>query len=435
MMTRPSLAAAAAAALVLSTVPPAQAETFSGTTTLSPAGKMAQSAVIDGGRNGDLMAAWTVGPPAKAVLQVARRAAGGSWSTPRTISKPGATAPDLEVGKAGRACLAWEQRKAGRYRAHVTCYRPGSGWSAARALTPAGSDSGSVGVAMSPTGASVVWDRFGARDRVQTARWTAAGNRWSQAKTLSRSSVDGRDPAVGVDGTGRATATWAESVGFGPRAIVVRRQKAGGGWTAPATLTPGGQAAIAPRIAEADSGEAMVVWATTGGAGVWSSYRGGPTQGWTAAQQLSPVGVTANAPAVAANRTDDVFVVAWTADPVGGPVIQSTRRHYDGTWTPVYEPSTAGSPAVFAPAVALDAQQSATVVWQEHDGTQYRIALARQSIAFVWSPTEYIDVPSPNGCYTPEVTVFDEFQVGMIWRRYDATDKLRVQTRRYDPLT
>jgi hypothetical protein len=176
----------------------------------------------------------------------------------------------------------------------------------------------------------------------------------------------------------------------------------------------------------------MVAWATTTD-GVWSAYRPGAAALWDTAIQASPIGVTAGSPTVAANRTDDVFVLAWRAALGGGPAIQLTRRKSDGTWTLVHQVSSPGSAAVFDPDVVLDAQQFATVVWQEHDGGQYRIGFMRQSNADTWSPLTYLDSASTGGAYVPKATVFGNYTVGMVWRRYDADDKLRVQTRSYDP--
>jgi len=427
-----SLAVTLAALVPLGVLAPAvAAPPWSPIKTLSAQGANAQAATIKGSPDGGQVAAWTVGSPNRAVLQVARRPAGKGWSKPVTISARGAMTPRLAVGAKGRACLAWQLKRAGKLRPQGSCFVPKRGWSKPRFFTPAGSVSATVDVAMRGGAAVFVWDRFGNRDRVQTMRRSSSGS-WSATTTLSSNGASGSAPAVALDGNGLATVAWGESEPGGHRAIVVRRQKAGGGWTPGAILTPAGQDAVAPVIAEVQSGRALVAWGTAS-EGVWSAYRPGATALWDAAIQASPLGVTAGSPAVAANRTDDVFVLAWRAELGSGPVVQMTRRQFDGSWTLVHQVSTTDSVAVFDPDVVLDAQQFATVVWQEHDGAQYRIGFMRQSNAGTWSPLSYLDVASSGGAYVPKATIVGNYTVSMIWRRYDGDDKLRVQTRSYDP--
>ncbi|MFN8194875.1 MAG: hypothetical protein U0R80_11410 [Nocardioidaceae bacterium] len=438
-LTAPTLLGLVAASLMTTGLPsqavPAARATapFSATTTLSPEGRQAQSAVIDGNRDGDLVAAWTLGPSDAAVLQVARRPAGGHWSAPVTVSRRGALAPRVDVGKGGRACLVWERAVSGLRRAQASCFAPGKGWSTARYLTPSGTDSDVVDVAMRGAAATFAWDRFGPSGRVLVARRSATGH-WSKAEAIAGSAaVSASAPALGVDADGLATVAWVQAGTAEPRAVVVRRQKAGGGWSARTTLTDADQSAVVPRIAEVRRGDALVVWALSGVGGVWGAHRAGSTGAWGASQRLSPDGVAAAEPEVAANRTDDVFVAVWRVDTGGGPIIQASRRSADGVWDLPHRASTLDALAVTAPDVSLDAQQFATVVWQEHDGSQYRIGFARQSIAGTWTVPAYLDVATPNGAYTPSVTVFGDYREGIVWRRYDTGDKLRVETVRYDP--
>lgn len=427
-----SLAACLVAVLPLGVLAPAQAAPpWSPTTTLSPKGTNAQAAVIEGSPDGGQMAAWTVGPANRAVVQVARRAPSGAWSKPVTVSAHGARWPHLALGKQGRACLAWELKRGGKLRPQGACFVSSRGWSKPRFLTPTGSTSNAVDVAMRGGAAVFVWDRSGAHDRVQTVRRSSTGA-WTRTTTLSSATGSASAPVVALDGDGMATVAWGESKPGGHRGIAVRRQKPGGGWTRAAILTPAGQDAIVPVIAEVAKGRAMVVWGT-GADGVWSAYRPGATDPWQAADRLSPLGVTAGSPAVGANRTDDVFMVAWTAVLGSGPAVQATRRQSDGSFTLIHQVSTLDAPAVFAPDIVLDGQQFATVVWQEHDGAQYRIGFARQSNLGTWSAGTYVDNATPNGAYVPVATIFGKYDVGLVWRRYDADDKLRVQTRWFDP--
>lgn len=414
------------------TVPARASAPLSATTTLSPRGVDARSVVIEGSPDGTQVAAWTVGPANRAVLQVARRTARGGWSAPVSISGRGAQWPRLALGNKGRACLAWELKRAGGSRPQASCFAPARGWSKPRFLVSKGVTSSSVEVAMRGGAAVFVWDRLGAKDRVQSSRRSPTGQ-WGRITTLSGVWADASAPVVALDGDGLATVAWGETEPGARRAIVVRRQRAAGGWTTEEILSTSDQDAVVPRIAEVAAGQAMVVWAATGADGIWGAHRPGATRPWGSAERLSPDGVAAGSPAVSANRTDDVFVVAWRAQLGGGPAVQATRRQADGSFTLVHQVSTLDAPAVFAPDVVLDAQQFATVVWQEHDGTQYRIGFGRQSNTDTWSAPSYLDAATPQGAYDPVATVFGPYAVGIAWRRYDAADRLRVQTRWYDP--
>lgn len=432
MRSRELVISLVTATLVAAGAAPAAA-TWGPVADLSPAGKNALNVRVAASANGDAVVAWTLGSSGTGVFQAARKPLGKRWSAPATLSRKGAVEPDVAMDAKGNGCAVWSRRAGGKQTIEASCFKRGGGWSKARTISRTGTQGSGPQVAMRDGVAAFVWTRTDSSpSRVQLVRHTGKG--WGSVTTLSAAGSPASGPVVSLAGSGRATVAWAQGAP-GAEVIRVRREARVGRWLTARTVSPGGQRAFFPRLAMVKDGTAMVIWRAAIGSNqeVWCSHRVGESGLWEPSQAVSPSGAQATSPEVAANRTDDVFAVVWVLS--GSPdIVQEARRNHDGAWTLVHQVSSPGADPVFAPDVAVDDQQTATVVWQEHDGMQYRVAQARQNLLFSWEPTTYLDVPSASGSYEPQVARTTH-PIFFAWSRYDADAHLRVQAQRYDPTT
>lgn len=189
-------------------------------------------------------------------IMLSERPAGGAWSAPRMMSRPGTSShvPELVTNRRGEALLAWT-------RGHISGYlykkpariqavtRSASGrWSAPRNLNAPGElTPGAEGVAISPTGAvSVSWAVFNrALSRtvaVRVAQGHARGV-WRRSVPIVHPGEFGSNavhPRVGYTNRSRLTAFFAQNLGATARfERIFARDFRGGRWSKAYPIGPG----------------------------------------------------------------------------------------------------------------------------------------------------------------------------------------------------
>ena len=163
---------------------------------------------------GNIIVVWNSG----AVIQATRSTPNGGWQLPpATLSTAGARDPHVAVDGAGNAIAVW--------------------------VGPGGID-----------------DQF---EVVHTARYSAASDTWSSARTLSAVGID--DPHVAMDPAGNATVVWGKTVGTitAPIAVVeaVRYTAATNTWGFIQGLTATSATAVdSVRVVADGAGNATAVW-------------------------------------------------------------------------------------------------------------------------------------------------------------------------------
>jgi hypothetical protein len=364
------LVAATLVAAVLA--PPAAAATrWSPAETLSAAGPGQDAfnpqVAVDG--RGDAIAVWELWDSASSSplgVQAARRPAGGSWSPPVTLSRPGAEYVQLAVNARGAAVAVWRRFDGTAYRVQAARRPAGRSWGSPVTLSDPGQDAYEPQVAVDGKGnATVVWEASG----IRAARRPAGGS-WGKPVTLS--GPNARSPRLAVNGRGTAVAVWQR----GGITVKAARRPSGGAWGRPVTLSAHGGA---PDVALDGRGTAVAVWQRSGGPVDRVQAARQPAGGaWGRPVTLSDSGQNAENAQVAVNWRGTAVVVWERSDAWGFPRgVHAARRPSGGAWGRPVRLSEPGSYAGGAQ-VAVDGQGNATAVWNASDGTSYRVQAARR---------------------------------------------------------
>jgi len=149
-------------------------------------------------------------------IQTATRPAGGSWSAPISISKPGhrhVQDPQIVVDPQGEATAIW-QRSNGSYLVVQGATRPaGGGWSRPVDITTGDGRGGQhLQLVVDSWGnATAIWEGYDTRPgpnfAIQAAKHPLGGA-WSRPTDISRWTSGLGEPQIAVDPQGRSTAIW-----------------------------------------------------------------------------------------------------------------------------------------------------------------------------------------------------------------------------------
>jgi hypothetical protein len=161
-------------------------------------------------------AVFSGGRPQSHRIQTATRPAGGSWSAPASISKPGhrhVQDPQIAVSPQGEATAIW-QRSNGDYLVVQGATRPaGGGWSRPVDITTGHGRGGQhLQLVVDSWGnATAIWEGYDTRPgpnfAIQAAKHPP-GAAWSRPTDISRWTKSLGEPQIAVDPQGRSTAIW-----------------------------------------------------------------------------------------------------------------------------------------------------------------------------------------------------------------------------------
>ena len=171
---------------------------------------------------GNAVAVWSQSDGVTFDIWASRFASGsGSWSAPVRIEgedEGDAANPDVAVASDGIAVAVWTQSDSDREHIWANRYTPADGWGVAVQIESAeAGPSGPPRVAIDPSGFAVaVWQRIeGAGDSIWANQLSPKGV-WGPAQRADRSDgVDLGNPRVAMDAGGNAVAVWAASGGAG----------------------------------------------------------------------------------------------------------------------------------------------------------------------------------------------------------------------------
>lgn len=334
----------------------------------------------------------TTADPADETVRVSSRSADGGWSLPQdvaTVTRAGGSSfttlvgPRIAVDAAGRPTVAWGERTSASSITVKVATRDADGtWSAPVTLSTVAALSGPFPLTLdvAPDGAAAVaWQGSGA---VELALRPSAAGSWSATpETIDATTVEVADEvALGRDQDGKLTLVWRTGTSNTTREIKSRTRAAEGGLGAITTLTTAPGFASRPAVAVDVTGTAVATWGS--GDGPRTSAR--PASGtWTppvvlasgsanaaATQVGAPSRLTAGTgiPSVAFDAHGNATVV-WPEAPDAGAGtpgrVRAQRLSADGTWgaaETVGEEAVAGNPPIW-PRVALGPDGSATVAW------------------------------------------------------------------------
>ncbi len=339
--------------------------------------------------------------------------ASAGWSAPAEVPTVGMPQSDaIGIDGSGQAVAAWAQLSLSDTET-VDAAATVNGtnvWGVPVVLSAAGTQAMFPQIAVAPSGAAAaVWQAYRSSSATTLpyppATWAAyrpaGGTEWSAPVEIS--SGGGLDPSVAIDDREQATAVWSRLPDGVAVASYDPRTRA---WSRPTVLRTAVSAAPGT-VAEAPSGEAVVVWRqsitgsiVTGGTSseVAASVRATATSRWGATQQLGreiepPLQGDRTweepGPQVAIDAAGDA-IVAWQGGRPPTPVVSvatytaSTRRWRDR--------GAIERGSALWPQVAVSPQGDATVGWLNADGqpavSSASVTLGRWSVPTVLSTVQ-----------------------------------------------
>lgn len=369
-----------AALLALALVLPSSAFAAPGPTWLSPAnlsssGEESFAPKLAFNAEGDLAAVWDHKEGGHTVIQAAARPAGGSWTSPQTISLSGGDAqgPQVGVDATGDVTVAWEQ------------------------------------------GSGEVW--------VIKAAELPAGGSWSTPQAISSASGDSRVPALAVSTQGEATVIWSEEVEPGISRIRGALRLPGDSWSAPVAVSATASVSTAPQLAVAANGTLTAAWQQYAPGGLLIQTATRPAAGaWSAVHDLTPN--TANEffgaePDVTVDSSGDA-VIAWHDEIEGeGEVIEAATRPLGGEWSIPVRVSALGS-GLFGPRVGIDEEGRATAIWRHRTGSLWVVEAAERPSAGSWTTPATIST-SGERVFAADLAVTPKGEAIASWQRYNGS--------------
>ncbi len=202
---------------------------------------------------GGAVAAWQWWDGAYLVVQVAVRPAGGRWSAPETLSRPGqnASRPRLAMDAEGNAVVAW-MRSNGSWIAAQVASRPAGGeWGPTKNLSPRGGNAADLVLVMNRRGdAAVSWVQGLGSVPLWSAFRAAGAAAWGPRVPLA----DAFGGRIALDEAGNAAAV------FGGYALSASFKPAGEPWQDDYLLADYGVSVAHHAVTMQSTGNATAVW-------------------------------------------------------------------------------------------------------------------------------------------------------------------------------
>jgi len=226
--------------------------------------------------------------PSTYFVEAATSTSDGEWGPPVKLTPPERDAfrPKLSVDHGGHIIVVWYgYNGSGDLIAQASEKDPGGPWSEPQDLSEPGADAWFPAVASVAGETVVVWQR----EEIIEAAIRKAGGSWQPPEKIS--GPGSGEPAIAMDGTGRALAIWSTDTYQGPNAEVATLAP-GGSWSSPLTISQSlSEEAPHPQVAVSPEGRELAVWTGSDGKrrGI-EAASGDIGGGWEAPVMISPVG-------------------------------------------------------------------------------------------------------------------------------------------------
>ncbi len=263
----------------------------------------------------------------------------------------------------------------------------------------------------------------------------SSGKSWTNPSSLTDNiSPDGQNawsPQVAMDNSGDAIVVWYQSDGSNNQ--IFKAEYRGGVWSLPSSLTdnisPDTRDAVVPQVAMDNNGNAIITWMQRDASNFYqifkSTYSGGVwTNPSSLSDNISPDGTHAENPMVAMDDNGQAIIVWLQYDGSDERVYKST---FDGTWHNPTDLTDSISPATKDASyagVAMSNDGTATIVWQESDGSDYQIFRSIYDGSTWTDPSSLTDNISPDGesAEEPQVAMDNNGNAIITWMQYDGSD-------------
>lgn len=377
---------------------------------------------------GNAVVVWEQSNGNNIIVQVAVRAAGGTWQAPVNLSAPGrdASDPQVAVDAQGNAVAVWRRRdNADNAIVQGSVRAAGGSWQAPVNLSAAGHTAVSPQVAVDPQGNAVaVWHRFKSeRVLVVQCAVRAVGGSWQAPVELSASGQERSVvPQVAVGANGDAVAVWKY---VGASSIIVKgaARPAGGPWQAPVDIAAAGAAGplaieVFPQVAVDAEGNAVAVWDhPTGSTSIVRGAVRAAGGAWQTPVTLSAAGQNAETADIAVDPRGNAVAV-WGRSIGTTSMVQGAVRAAGATWQAPINLSTASQNAVI-PRVAVDPQGNAVAVWSiDRFSTRASSSIvqgAMRPAGGIWQAP--VDIATADQLGSPDIAVDAQGTAVAVWGR------------------
>lgn len=354
-------------------------------------------------------------------------AANDTWGSAAVIeseNSSNAVNPQVAVDANGNAVAVWLQ-SAGSLWSNRYVAANGA-WGVATPVAT-GNPTGDQSVAMSASGdALAVWRQYdGARENIQSSRYTVASGVWSAPVPLETDGTgDAFAPKIKSDGAGNALAVWQQSDGVRSNIWANRYVAGTATWGTPTLIeTDNIGNAAAPQIAFDGSGNAVAVWTQVGSGrtNVWSNRYSATGNAWGTAALIENTGGHAFTAHVSVDASGNAAAV-WSY--INGGSTTHIRASRSSAGSAAWGAATAlennpGSATV--PQVAIDTSGNTIAIWQQPNGGYGGVWWSRYAAAGpAWSTARPTEVASV-GAGSPKIVAAPNGTVLAVWTQSDGT--------------
>ena len=213
------------------------------------------------------------------------------------------------------------------------------------------------------------WNNAVTECDIHAARYVS-GAGWQSDEIIDSDTGTAGNPQIAVSAGGNAVAVWTQG-----GSIWANNYEPGTGWGTAELIETESNGAQQPMVAIDGSGNATAVWMQYSGVyNVWAN-RYEPGTGWGTAARIDSSDTEASQIKIAVNKKG-IAVAVWSQ-------MTGTRNHI---WSSSYVPGTGWGTAVqiqtddvngFYPAVAVDSEGNAIVLWEQNNGSRYDIMSCR----------------------------------------------------------
>ena len=212
------------------------------------------------------------------------------------------------------------------------------------------------------------------------------------------------EPVVVINDNGDAVIVWSAATGsfIGAPVEIYASVYSNGVWDHPDglsdTISVNGDTALSPDVTINNNGDAIATWIEFDGVDTQvyaSKYVNGIWQ--VTPTEISPQSADANAPKISMNDNGDAFIV-WEEFNSGETHV-FRRQDIGPVWVgPTrVDTTTAAGESGYGPEVEVGQNGDVLIVWEQSDGSSYRIFRSHDTGSGFSTPTVLLNVNSPNG--------------------------------------
>ena len=362
----------------------------------------------------------------------------GSWGTAELIETDNAGeayTPMVAFDDRGNAIAVWYQGDGTRFNIWANYYTAGTGWGSAELIETLNAGHALIsGIAFDNNGnAFASWyQQDGTRYDAWVNRYTS-GSGWGTPELIeSDNSGNAVDPRIAFDSNDNAIAVWHQSDGTRFN-IWANYYTAGSGWGTPTLIeTDNTGHAIGPQIAFDSTGNANVVWTQYDGPqrSVWANrYTDG--SGWGAAELIETDNAgDANNHKIASDSNGNMIAV-WNQHDGTLNNIWANRYTPGGGWGTAELIESDSSGHAHSPEIAIDSNGNAIVVWDQQGATlQYDIRANRYTAGSGWGTAETIETDNAGDARSPSIAMDSNDNAIAVWQQHDGT-RINTMANRY----